>query len=359
MNGIEGQAKRQLSETERAERRGRQIARYGRTYRQSIHSQIREMRDKIDTLQTRETDYKKYRSFVSMIESEVVKLKSSVANVLNTPQRPDVRSSTETMKPATTGNAEQTKPSSKATDKPPEAKSQVPDEYKPSAQTERLQKSFGSVQTEQQPVTRTKAETDTKAKSEPVTTTERVETKPDTPSTKIEAKTATASKSPNPDDYKIKANAGTQKMLDKIQTELKAHKVQEAEQRQERSQPTGKADGLKGTFRKPERPPVNEEDHRRKTQAEAQKKRQNIPPEYRAESYEAPQETQQEAKEAQTKEKPKTASSSAFSQASAPPETSKPPRPKMSDAFNMKSGIQDAKQNSVTPKLDDKPEIEF
>lgn len=33
------------------------------------------MKDKIETLQSRETEYKKYRSFVTMIETEVMKLR--------------------------------------------------------------------------------------------------------------------------------------------------------------------------------------------------------------------------------------------------------------------------------------------
>ena len=74
-------------------------------------------------------------------------------------------------------------------------------------------------------------------------------------------------------------------MLDKIQTELKAQKAQEAAQRPEQSKPTGNDEGLKGQFRKPEQPPVKEEDHKRKTKAEADKKRQDIPPEYRAPPY--------------------------------------------------------------------------
>lgn len=86
----EGQIKRALSETESLQRHERQIARYGRTYREGIHSQIAEMKEKIETLQSRETEYKKYRSFVTMIETEVMKLRASQAHTLNTPQKPDM-----------------------------------------------------------------------------------------------------------------------------------------------------------------------------------------------------------------------------------------------------------------------------
>jgi len=88
----EGQIKRALSESEKVDRQERQLARYGRTYRESIHSQIAEMKDKIETLQSRGIEYNKYRSFVTMIETEVMKLRASQVHTLNTPQKPDIGS---------------------------------------------------------------------------------------------------------------------------------------------------------------------------------------------------------------------------------------------------------------------------
>ncbi|HRK98439.1 MAG TPA: MobQ family relaxase [Alphaproteobacteria bacterium] len=272
----EGQIKRELSQTEKAERHERQIARYGRTYRESIHSQIRDMKDKIETLQSRETEYKKYRSFVTMIETEVMKLRSSQAHTLNTPQKPDMSGISPI---APTKLPEQAKPTSKASEKPTEAKAKVPDEHKPSHQSERLQGTFGKVQSEKQPTVPPTMEKPVQSKS-PIAT----ETKTDAAKS-VKTKSTTSPQSPNPKDYKIEANAQTKQMLDKIQRELKAQKGQEAAQKQEPHQTTGKDDGLKGQFRKPERPPVRQEDHRRKTKAEAEKKRQDIPPEYRAPPY--------------------------------------------------------------------------
>lgn len=289
----EGQVKRELSESEKTERHERQIARYGRTYRESIHSQIRDMKDKIETLQSRETEYKKYRSFVTMIETEVMKLRASQAHTLSAPQKPDVSSIT----PVIPKLPEQAKPSSKASEKPAEAKAKVPDEHKPSPKTERLQESFGKAQGDKKPTASPKSEKPVQAKSQTST-----ETKTDTQKP-IETKNSTDTKTPNPKNYKIEANAQTKQMLDKIQTELKAQKAQEATNKPAQPKTAGKDEGLKGQFRKPEQPPVKEEEHRRKTKAEAEKKRQDIPPEYRAPPY-----TKEELNPKQ-KSEPKAASS--------------------------------------------------
>lgn len=272
----EGQIKRALSESEKTERHERQIARYGRTYRESIHCQIREMKDKIETLQSRETEYKKYRSFVTMIETEVMKLRASQAHTLNTPQKPDMGD----LAPVTpTKPPEQVKPSSKTSEKPTGTQAKVPDEHKPSPKAERLQKTFGKAQTEKKSPAQPKTEKPVHAKAPTSAETKTGTTKP------VETKTSTAAQTPNPKEYKIEANAQTKQMLGKIQTELKAQKAQEAATKPEKPHAAGKDEGLKGQFRKPEQPPVKEEDHRRKTKAEAEKKRQDIPSEYRAPPY--------------------------------------------------------------------------
>lgn len=297
----EGQIKRALSETERTERHERQIARYGRTYRESIHSQIRDMKYKIETLQSRETDYKKYRSFVTMVETEVIKVRATQTHALNTPQKPDIGSSPITPEAKT---PEQAKPASKAGGNAQETKSTGPEEYKPVLQTGRLQESFGKAHTDKQPSVTNRPDTSVQDKSSPVTATQsptensftgsmeiksqtsNIQERQVTLETPKENKASTIESKANPNNYKIEANAQTKKMLDKIQTELKVQKAKEAAQKQE-PQPKGaeKDDSLRGQFRKPEPPPVKEEDVIRKTKAEAQKKRQNIPPEYRAPPY--------------------------------------------------------------------------
>ncbi|MDD3020704.1 MAG: MobA/MobL family protein, partial [Alphaproteobacteria bacterium] len=272
----QGQIKRALSESEKTERHERQLARYGKIYRESIHSQIAEMKDKIETLQSRETEYKKYRSFVTMIETEVMKLRASQAHTLNTPQKPDIGGITP-VTPVKT--PEQDKPASKAPDKPTEAKAKIPEEHRPSPKAERLQEVFGKAQSEKQQATSPNAEKPLQTKTPTSAEIKTDTTKP------VETKTSTGTQPSNPKDYKIEANAQTKQMLDKIQTELKAQKAQEVAQRPKPDKSTGKDEGLKEKFRKPEQPPVKEEDHQRKTKAEADKKRQDIPPEYRAPPY--------------------------------------------------------------------------
>ena len=195
---------------------------------------------------------------------------------LNTPQKPDMSG----IVPATPVKPlEQMKPASKTSEKPTEAKAKAPDEHKPSPKAERLQETFGKAQSEKQTTVSPTMEKPVQSKSPIATETKTNTEKP------IETKTTTGTPPANPKDYKIEANAQTKQMLDKIQTELKTQKGQEAAQKQEQHQTTGKDDGLKGQFRKPEQPPVKEEDHQRKTKAEAEKKRQDIPPEYREPPY--------------------------------------------------------------------------
>ncbi|OIN85540.1 MAG: hypothetical protein AUJ12_08995 [Alphaproteobacteria bacterium CG1_02_46_17] len=279
----EGQIKRELNQIEKAERHERQIARYGKIYRESIHSQIVEMKDRIETLQSRGIEYNKYRSFVTMIETEVMKLRVSQTFAFNTPQKPDISTPQAT---STAKAPEQTKPPSKVEGQIQEAKSKIPDEYKPSPKTEKLQVSFGNAQKEQQPtVINVKPEKDAPAKPTSVNIAAYADTKQEATKVRPDSKPQIATGQADPKDYKIEANEQTKKMLDKIQTELKHHKAQEAAQKQEQPKTAGKDDGLKGQFRKPESPPVRQEDVIRKTKAEANKKRQDIPPEYRAPPY--------------------------------------------------------------------------
>ncbi|MDD3021621.1 MAG: MobQ family relaxase [Alphaproteobacteria bacterium] len=338
----EGQIKRALSESERTERHERQIARYGRTYRESIHSQIREMKDKIETLQSRETEYKKYRSFVTMIETEVMKLRASQVHTLNTPQKPDIGSISPVIP---TKPPEQAKPASKASERATEVTAKVPEEHKPSPKTEKLQEVFGKAQNEKQPTATTQADT-----------------KQETTKAPPDSKSQTATGQADPKDYKIEANVQTKKMLDKIQTELKAQKAKEAANKPEKPKAAGKDKGLKGQFRKPEQPPVKEADHQRKTKAEAEKKRQDIPPEYRAPPYSKeelnPKKSEPKAAAPQQGESVLDKFKKMWKQEAAKPQStseqpkqSKPRRP-MSSAFNEASGMQSTKRKAAEFNLD-------
>jgi hypothetical protein len=262
---VVGQVKRELTQAEKAERHERQIAHYGRTYRESIHTQIKEMKEKIETLQSRETEFKKYRTFVSMIETEVINIRATQKLSPATTQKPSLETAQQT--------------ASKAPKSPATAK--IPAEFKPSTQTEKLQQVFSrTLPIEHSPSV--KIETAPQIKTAPATIKETPITREAaSTSAKTSVASGTAKPEPQPHDYKIKANPQTQKMLDKIQTELKQQKGLEKPQPEK----SPREETLKGKFQKPERPPVKERDVIAKTKAEAQKKRENIPPEFRARPY--------------------------------------------------------------------------
>jgi hypothetical protein len=361
----EGQIKRALSETEKAERHERQIARYSRTYRESIHSQIAEMKDKIETLQSRETEYKKYRSFVILIETEVMKLRASQAHTLNTPQKQDIGS----ISPVTPAKPpEQAKTTAKVTEKPTtETKAKVPDEYKSSPKEEKLQESFGKAQTSPQPpATSSKPEKEVQPKSAPANMASPTEPKQETTKATPDSEYQPATGKTDTKDYKTYANGQTKEMLDKIQTELKAQKGQEAAQKQEPHQTTGKDDGLKGQFRKPEQPPVKEEDHRKKNKVEAEKKRQDIPPEYRAPPYTKEELNPKQKPEAKAATPPQDESvldkfKKMWKQETAKPQSNHEqpkqanPRRPMSSSFNQ--AAQRPKDMGASLEVEQKPEI--
>ncbi|MFA7275857.1 MAG: MobQ family relaxase [Pseudobdellovibrionaceae bacterium] len=360
----EGQIKRELSQTEKAERHERQIARYGKIYRESIHSQIVEMKDKIETLQSRGIEYNKYRSFVTMIETEVMKLRASQTVALNTPQKPDISTPQAT---STAKAAEQAKHSSKAEGQVLETKGKIPEEYKPSPKTEKLQVSFGNAQKEQQP-TVINVKPEMPIKSTP-TTTAQADTKQDT-AKRTETKATTTQSHTNLKDYKIEANEQTKKMLDKIQTELKHQKAQEVAEKQERPKAAEKEEGLKGQFRKPEPPPVRQEDVIRKTKAEAEKKRQEIPPEYRARPYTAEELNPRPQSESKATDSPqgesvldkfkkmwKQEAASQRAKQSEPPKSTDQPKPRrpMSSSFNQ--AAQKPKGMDAAPNSEQKLEV--
>jgi len=355
----EGQTQRALSESEKAQQHERQLARYGRTYRESIHSQIKEMKDKLETLQSRGIEYNKYRSFVTMIETEVVKIRASQNLSVTVPQKPDA-STTITTRAAKA--PEQARPPSKAGGQVQEAEGKIPEEYKPSPKTEKLQEVFGKAQNEKQP---TAIKPEMPIKSAP-TTTAQADIKQDT-AKPTEAKTTTTQSHTNLKDYKIDANAQTKEMLDKIQTELKAQKAQEAAQKQAQPKTTEKEEGLKGQFRKPEPPPVKEEDVIRKTKAEAAEKRQDIPPEYRAPPYTEAELNPKPQPETKTTTSPQSESvldkfKKMWKQESAPPppKQAKPegqpkPRRPMSSSFN--HAASKPEEQDVEQHMERKPDL--
>ena len=68
-----------LSATEKQARKERQIARYGRSYREGLHSQIKEMKRNISILEQKQTEFRRYKGFVDKISTEIKKLAPSIA----------------------------------------------------------------------------------------------------------------------------------------------------------------------------------------------------------------------------------------------------------------------------------------
>ena len=282
---VEAQAQRQLSEGERVAREERQLARYGRTYRVGLHTQIHDMREKIDILQSREAECKKYQLFVAMIETEVLKVRAGRDLSLVVPQKPH----------ADIGNSALIKNVDVVKEKLPQE--QAPQKSQPIEKESGLQKDFAKAQmpikdeSGHKPWVKAERETQVPILSQPQTL-PRQDSKID-PATTAKTKTdvtavdykdgvAQSASSKVSAEYRIPANAQTQKMLDKIQVELKEIKAQEKVAQTVAVRPD---DSLKGQFQKPEQPPIKNEDAIAKSKVDAQRKRQTIPSEYRAKPY--------------------------------------------------------------------------
>lgn len=67
----QGRAVLQLSAQEKQERKQRQLARYGRTYRAGLQEQISDMKAHLHMLETRHDEYRRYKSFVDMIDRQL------------------------------------------------------------------------------------------------------------------------------------------------------------------------------------------------------------------------------------------------------------------------------------------------
>lgn len=72
------EAARTLRAAERDTKAERQKARYGKTYRASVHERMGEMRENMGILQTKKTQYHNYKSFVDMVERHVEVVRPSL-----------------------------------------------------------------------------------------------------------------------------------------------------------------------------------------------------------------------------------------------------------------------------------------
>lgn len=67
----QGAEQSKLSSEEKARKSERQLSRYGRSYRAGLHEQIKEMKDNISTLKAKQQEYTGYKSFVESIEKQI------------------------------------------------------------------------------------------------------------------------------------------------------------------------------------------------------------------------------------------------------------------------------------------------
>ncbi|MDD3022096.1 MAG: MobQ family relaxase [Alphaproteobacteria bacterium] len=329
----EGQIKRELSQSEREERHARQLARYGKIYRESIHSQMGEMKDKIETLQSRETEYKKYQMFISHIEVQLQELKSG-AGYNTLPGKRGQGSENGSSANAASGDAQrgQTKqtPQAKETSVQNNQKVALADMFKKSGEQEAVE--------HKNPLNTPEAANSTKGNApERNIKTNHLPSKntKGSPIQDISDKTSIKT-----DDWRIDPNQRTKEILGKIHEELREVKVREKSQKQAPED----LGNLKGEFANPkaEEKRTSTEDALNKVKKEAERKRENIPPEYRAAPYppsgDGANKASRPKPDANSKGSFKDAISKIWKRSDRAKTTAPDSSPKMSSAFNQASG---------------------
>ncbi len=338
INRKETRAAIKLTAKEKKARKERQATRYGRNYREGLHTQIKEMKRNIELVEAKKDAFRNYKSFVDAINRDLRK---------NTSVTPAITKESDQPKRQTTNKEINHKLHLKAE----MMRAQVPLEFRPKSRQTTL---TNSTAINKMPQT----------KLEPI----RVDnTTSKTPTTKIEVqldKPVKVAAPPAKSDFRkvieVKSTATTQQEY-KQPMPVKITGIEKA---------IGERQALKAGMPKPEDrkswfTPVNEKtrpmtdminkaikaerakvppfperpgsqtsysDVREKTRVEAQEKRKNVPPQYRAEPYETKAEPNG-SKEATT------VNQRAFSKAATAENKPKPAASKMSNTFNVKSGF--------------------
>lgn len=161
-----------------------------------------------------------------------------------------------------------------------------------------------------------------------------------------QAKTET----PRPEDRKSWFTPASEKTRP-LQRSIEAAIKQQQTQTPQARSATETQDKFSRAQERPQKITTNEA-VREKIRAEAETKRAQVPPEYRAEPYDSPRE---EPQATNTEETPR----STFSRATEAENQPKPERPRMSDTFNMKSGAYDTEQDEPIRNPEDKPEVDI
>lgn len=363
-----------LSTEERATRAERQREHYGRTYRAGLHERIQEMRTNLDQLEQLKVSYTAYKGFVETIERQIAFTQPSITTTKEKAEGLKARFKIEPAKIVTPVESRL-----KLTLKADMLREITPPQYKPKDPIISRTEPTPTLKTELNrtaapprppinltsnfreqiiPPTREQSpniasykqpiKLDIKELSRSIE--ERVRASTTRPEPRIEPRT-------NPAERKIwftPASEKTRPMQESIYREMREQRRANPEPQPEPERPD--PDSLRGQFRqsaKPEEPPrhANYEQARQRTREEAQTKRDNVDPKYRAEPYEQepPHRPEPEQPEARTSEQPRENSARQEWKEQAEPkseqphqeQTEKPRRSKMSEGFNKSAANED------------------
>lgn len=304
---------------EKQARKERQIIRYGRSYREGLHYQIREMKQNMAIVEAKKEDFRRYQSFVDQIDRDLIKHSPSITDRFKEENPPPARRVTDK------------EVNLKLHLKAEIIRAHIPEQYRAPSPFKGDRKTL---------TTSTAVNQILQSKTESIKIDPSLISKPPAP---------TQTGTTNPADRKnwfIPASDKMRPLQRSIEAALATQKQTMPQQRPSNSE-------TQGAFSKAqERPPktTTYSQVREKVRAEAEIKRAKVQPEYRAEPYERP---------TKAAEEPQAKGQSTFSEAASAEKEPEQSMPRMSDHFNAKSGIKDADQVKPERSTTDKPEADI
>lgn len=308
-----------ITTEEKQARKERQNIRYGRTYREGLHHQIREMKQNMAIVEAKKEDFYRYKSFVDSIDRELKKPSPSI-----------IATSFKEQAPPLARQVTDKEVNLKLHLKAEMIRSQIPEQYRAPSALKSDRKTLSNSTAINQ-ILQTKTAPIKLDKPAPITKPESMAAKPYT--------TDAADRK----NWFIPASDKMRPFQHSVEVALEA-------QRKATPQPSPSNTETQSSFAKAQEGPHKTATYsqvREKVRAEAEAKRAKVPPEYRAKPYERAD---------STTEQPQTKRQGAFSQAAKA--ENKQTKPKMSDAFNMKSTDKNLNQASSNSKLDERLEPE-
>lgn len=373
MNRKEARAVTKLTAEEKKARKERQVTRYGRNYREGLHAQIKEMKRNMELVEAKKDAFRNYKSFVDQIDRDLKKHTSITPPKVKEPDQPKRQTTDKEINLKLHLKAEM-------------MRSQVPVEFRPKDRQNTLSNSTAInkvLQTKSEPIridrstskipaTKIEVQLDKpiketappakidfkKAVEAKPTETARAEYKQPMPvkikgiEKAIAERQAFKAEVPKPEDRKswfTPANEKTKPLQRSIEAKLQEQKQPLSQQPKTEAQQT-----FAQAQQRPTKTTTNSQ-VREKIRAEAEIKRAQVPPQYRAEPYPARQEVTEKPLNTQNAK-----ASSTFNQsATAPNQPEQTARPRMSDTFNMKSGIHDSDKDHPQSVPSDAPEADI